>query len=202
MALAAGKKERSGASVRAVEPKLFAENASFKNLFEVKSGVLAFESERSAVIGSALAEKTGLAVGDTLHLITMRNLPNGKVVPKTAAFTVSGIVSSGYQELDALWVFVPLEAGFEWGADMTHVKKLEAKATVDSKYSIEKTTVGEILDTPKLRAIVEKIFPQVLNHPLLETGRTFKFIDAIPYMKDMIKPEDLENFSDALEEIE
>ena len=44
----------------------------------------------------------------------MRNLPNGKVVPKTAAFTVSGIVSSGYQELDALWVFVPLEAGFEF----------------------------------------------------------------------------------------
>ena len=114
MALAAGKKERSGASVRAVEPKLFAENASFKNLFEVKSGALAFDGERSAVIGSALAEKTGLAVGDTLHLITMRNLPNGKVVPKTAAFTVSGIVSSGYQELDALWVFVPLEAGFEF----------------------------------------------------------------------------------------
>ena len=85
---------------------------------------------------------------------------------------------------------------------MTHVKKLEAKAAVNSKYSIEKTTVGEILDTPKLRAIVEQMFPQVLNHPLLETGRTFKFIDAVPYMKDMLKPEDLENFSDALEEIE
>ena len=114
MALAAGKKERSGATVRAVEPTLFDENESFKNLFEVKEGVLAFETEKSAVIGSALAEKTGLAVGDTLHLITMRNLPNGKVVPKTAAFTVCGIVASGYQELDALWVFVPLEAGFEF----------------------------------------------------------------------------------------
>ena len=114
MALAAGKKERSGATVRAVEPTLFDENESFKNLFEVKEGVLAFETEKSAVIGSALAEKTGLAVGDTLHLITMRNLPNGKIVPKTAAFTVCGIVASGYQELDALWVFVPLEADFEF----------------------------------------------------------------------------------------
>ncbi len=95
-----------------------------------------------------------------------------------------------------------LEAGFEWGADMSHVKKLEPKAASNSKYSIEKTTVGEILDTPKLRAIVEKMFPQVLNHPLLETGRTFKFIDAVPYMKDMLKPEDLDNFSDALEEVE
>ena len=95
-----------------------------------------------------------------------------------------------------------LDQGFEWGADASHIKKLEAKAATESKYSIEKTTVGEILDTPKLRAIVEKMFPQVLNHPLLETGRTFKFIDAIPYMKDMLKPEDLDNFSDALEEIE
>jgi len=95
-----------------------------------------------------------------------------------------------------------LELGFEFGADMTHVKKLEAKASTNSKYSVEKTTVGEILDTPKLRAIVEKMFPQVLNHPLLETGRTFKFIDAVPYMKDMLKPEDLEKFSDALEEVE
>lgn len=114
MALAAGKKERSGAAVRAVEPTLFDENESFKNLFQVKSGALAFKDEHSAVIGSALAEKTSLAVGDTLRLITMRTLPNGKTVPKTASFTVCGIVSSGYQELDALWVFVPLETGFEF----------------------------------------------------------------------------------------
>ena len=95
-----------------------------------------------------------------------------------------------------------IERGFDWGADPANVKKLEAKAATNSKYSIEKTTVGEILDTPKLRAIVEKMFPQVLNHPLLEAGRTFKFIDAVPYMKDMLKPEDLDNFSDALEEVE
>ena len=114
MALAAGKKERSGAAVRAVEPTLFDENESFKNLFQVKSGALNFQDERSAIIGSALAEKTGLSVGDTLRLITMRTLPTGKTVPKTASFTVCGIVSSGYQELDALWVFVPLETGFEF----------------------------------------------------------------------------------------
>ena len=114
MALAAGKKERSGATIRAVETTLFDENESFRNLFEVKDGVLAFESEKSTIIGSALAEKTGIAVGDTLRLITMRTLPNGKTVPKTASFTVCGIISSGYQELDALWVFVPLESGFEF----------------------------------------------------------------------------------------
>ena len=95
-----------------------------------------------------------------------------------------------------------LDLGFDFGADMTHIKKLEARAAVNSKYSVDTTTVGEILDTPELRALVEKMFPQVLNHPLLETGRTFKFIDAVPYMKDMLKDEDLDNFRDALEEIQ
>ena len=96
-----------------------------------------------------------------------------------------------------------LKLGFKWGADSSHIKQIESNvAASNSKYSIEKTTVGEILDTPKLKALVEEIFPQVLNHPLLEAGRVFKFVDAIPYMKDMIKDEDLERFSEALESVE
>lgn len=95
-----------------------------------------------------------------------------------------------------------LKSGFEWGADQGHIKQISSsQAASDSRYSIEKTTVGEILDTPELKAIVEKIFPQVLNHPLLEAGRVFKFVDAIPYMKDMIGDEDLEKFSEELESI-
>ena len=95
-----------------------------------------------------------------------------------------------------------LKAGIAWGADSSHIKRLEQKNQTSGKYSIEKTTVGEILDTPKLKALVESAFPQVLSHPLLEAGRTFKFVDAIPYMKDMITPEALEAFSNALEEIQ
>lgn len=95
-----------------------------------------------------------------------------------------------------------LRAGFAWGADGSHAKRLEQRAASAGKYSMETTTVGEILDTPKLRAIVERIFPQVLNHPLLEAGRTFKFIDAVPYMKDMIRDEDLDAFGEALEQAE
>jgi len=94
-----------------------------------------------------------------------------------------------------------LRAGFTWGADPSHVVTLTEKKQASGRYSMEKTTVGEILDTPELRAIVEKMFPQVLQHPLLEAGRTFKFIDAVPYMKDMISREALEAFGEALEEI-
>lgn len=95
-----------------------------------------------------------------------------------------------------------LRIGASWGSDRKHLTALTARAVTNSRYSVEKTTVGEILDTPKLRSIVESMFPQVLSHPLLEAGRTFLFIDAVPYMKDMITKEQLEAFADALEAIE
>ena len=94
-----------------------------------------------------------------------------------------------------------LMAGVKFGADANNTKRIEPKVQKECRYSMDRTTVGEILDTPELRAIVEKLFPQVLSHPLLEAGRTFKFIDAVPYMKDMIRDEDLDNFQDALEEL-
>ena len=92
-------------------------------------------------------------------------------------------------------------AGFEFGSDRSNIRYIEPKKEMNLRYSMDKTTVGEILDTPELRAIVERLFPQVLSHPLLEAGRTFKFADAVPYMKDMISDADLDNFQDALEEI-
>ena len=94
-----------------------------------------------------------------------------------------------------------LRAGMTFGADKANAKTIDNTGAANARYGIDKTTVGEILDTPELRAIVERLFPQVLNHPLLEAGRTFRFIDAVPYMKDMLKDGDLDRFQDALEEL-
>ena len=95
-----------------------------------------------------------------------------------------------------------LEMGFAWGEDPDHIIELEEKEVSNSKYSLEKTTVGELLDTPELRAIVENIAPQILEHPLIEAGRMFKIADALPYMKDMITKEQLEKFKSELEKLE
>lgn len=173
MALAAGKKERSGANVRAVEPTLFEENESFRNLFEIKSGVLAFENEKSTVIGNALAEKTGLAVGDTLRLITMRSLPNGKIIPKTASFTVCGIVSSGYQELDALWVFIPLETGFEFLA--SNISRVLIGIKTDDAFSENLYAVQD--SCQKIAGTGYGVYSwQELNHSTYETFNTTKMM--------------------------
>lgn len=113
IALAASSSARTGATVRAVEPDVFERNASFRTLVDAVAGEKAFPTDRSAVIGAKLAETLGVGVGDTIRLITIRDAGSGRrsLRPKITPLVVSGIVSCGYQELDALWVFVPLASG-------------------------------------------------------------------------------------------
>ncbi len=111
MALAAGTNYRSGALVRGIPSNLFSENKKFSSLFKKIEGDFNFVGGKNAVIGEKIAEQLNLHVGDSIKLISL-NSNNKQVIPKVAIFNVSGIVSSGYQELDALWVFIPLEEAF------------------------------------------------------------------------------------------
>ena len=117
-ALATGKKMRTGAQLRAVEPDIFIKNKSFAELFTIVEGELASfvqadGSQKNAVIGQKMAELLDLHAGDTFRIVTIKTV-NGKQSPRLTSFTVSAIVSSGYQELDALWVFVPLESVYQF----------------------------------------------------------------------------------------
>lgn len=112
--LAAGKSYRIGARIRAVEPDIFFKNNDFSTLFEIFDGDMnSFCSDpKSAVIGTKMAELLNLRAGGTFRLITTNIRSNGGVTPKVSTFKVAAIVSSGYQEMDALWIFIPLETGF------------------------------------------------------------------------------------------
>ncbi len=130
-AIAAGKNGRSGIEIRAIERDIFTRNKSFANLFEVCGGDLKTfippaegEKRAPAVIGKKLSEDLGLKAGDTFRIITTKTAggmfgtgveafsQNTTVVPKLTSFTVAAIVSSGYQELDQFWVFVPIESAY------------------------------------------------------------------------------------------
>lgn len=110
--LASSKNGRFGAAIRAVESDIFERNSAFKNLFEVVDGKIDLTSKNSCVIGKKLADDLGISSGGTLRLITTKENSGGKTIPKITALKVSSVVSSGYQELDSLWLFVSLESGF------------------------------------------------------------------------------------------
>ena len=125
-AIAAGKNKRSGIEIRAVEKDIFVKNKSFASLFEVSSGEItsftAYDEKEKrfpAVIGKKLADELELKAGDTFRIITTRTAGEpgteenfSKIVPKLSSFKIAAIVSSGYQELDQFWVFIPIEAAY------------------------------------------------------------------------------------------
>lgn len=121
--LASGLKGRSGVTIRCIDEKVFREGSKFRNLFNVIEGNFSFDDFQGAeeksdagakfvFIGEKLAKNLELHSGDDFRLITSRTLSNGKILPKITKMKVAAIISSGYQELDALWLFLPLKEGF------------------------------------------------------------------------------------------
>jgi lipoprotein-releasing system permease protein len=106
----AGKKGRMGATIRATESS-FWEDQGGSRFLKTIAGSARPEGPRDLILGEALAESLGAAVGDTLRIMTIRSSDSGAAIPRLFPFTIRGIVSSGYRELDSLWCIVDYEAG-------------------------------------------------------------------------------------------
>lgn len=172
-AIAAGKKGRSGIEIRAVEKDIFVRNQSFAKLFEVSEGEIDLfvnpgeDSRAGAVIGKKLAEDLELHAGDNFRIITTKT-SGEKMVPKLTTFRIAAVVSSGYQELDQFWVFIPIEAAY-------------------SSLSMESATYNVMLETedafaPELVAIQRRV------------GERFGRYANV-YRWDQIHTAEFENFS-------
>jgi lipoprotein-releasing system permease protein len=101
---------RTGVTIRAVESGFWQDEGSARYL-EVIEGSALIENDREALLGKSLAETAGVKAGDTIRVMTVREASDGRAIPRTSLFTVKGIVSSGYHELDSLWCIVNYEAG-------------------------------------------------------------------------------------------
>ncbi|MFA6856149.1 MAG: ABC transporter permease [Treponema sp.] len=113
-ALAAGSSYRTGVQIRAVQPEIFFRNNSFRSLLKIVDGSYDnFKAgTKSAVVGQKTAELLGLKQGSSFRIITAAAEKGGNIFPHTALFTVAAVVSSGYQELDSMWVFIPLDTSY------------------------------------------------------------------------------------------
>lgn len=70
------------------------------------------------------------------------------------------------------------------------------------KYTFE-NTIGELLDTPETKALIDELCPELLEHPMLEVGRPFKVSMALPFIAEIVNDDArIENFRQRLEAIE
>ena len=110
LAVILGSKGSRGATVRAVDKNFWDDEGSNKYL-QTLSGEAKPESDRDVLLGEELAKTLGVGAGSTVRIMTLRSGSGGRTIPRVTPFTVRGIVSSGYRELDALWCIMTLEAG-------------------------------------------------------------------------------------------
>jgi lipoprotein-releasing system permease protein len=101
---------KTGSSVRAVDPAFWQDEGSRRYL-TVKEGAGVIEADNEVLLGEDLAREVGAKVGGPLRLMTLRINEDGVAIPHTSLFTVKGIVSSGYHELDAMWCLISYDAG-------------------------------------------------------------------------------------------
>lgn len=103
---------KTGIEIRGVQDDIFTANKSFNKLFTVVEGDLSSFEKNTVVMGEKICQLLNLHAGDSFRVITTKTLGN-QVAPKLTTFKVGAIVTSGYQELDALWVFVPIQTVYK-----------------------------------------------------------------------------------------
>ena len=101
-----------GATIRAVNADFWEDEGS-KRFLETLSGEARLESSNEVLLGEALASYIGAEAGSTVRIMTIRTGPMGNPIPRVTPFTVKGIISSGYRDLDSLWCIMNLEAGIQ-----------------------------------------------------------------------------------------
>jgi lipoprotein-releasing system permease protein len=106
----AGKDGKTGATIRALPPSFWEDSGSGKYLITLE-GLSKPESDRDVLLGEGLASSIGAGVGDTIRIMTLGTGRSGRNIPRITPFTVRGIVSSGYHELDSLWCLTTWEGG-------------------------------------------------------------------------------------------
>jgi len=103
---------REGLTLRSLPPDLAEKNSTFASFIDFDSGRWDLSTLDSILIGRESSKKLAATVDDEVRILTIRRTPGGRYVPKISRFTVRGVFSSGYQDLDRTWAFIPLETGW------------------------------------------------------------------------------------------
>ncbi|MDR2101457.1 MAG: ABC transporter permease [Treponema sp.] len=107
-----GNQGKAGTTIRAVDPSFLEDEGSSRFLTAV-AGEKKLESDQDVLLGEELARSAGAGPGQRIRIMTVRTTPDGRNIPRMTVFTVRGIISSGYRELDSLWCIMTYEAGRE-----------------------------------------------------------------------------------------
>lgn len=97
-------------NVRATDEAIYFEDEGFRRELNMLSGSFDFSDPDSIIIGSSLARNLGVRTGSTVNLLVMSGGSDVELFSSDRVFTVRGIFTTGYSEINSGYAFVGTEA--------------------------------------------------------------------------------------------
>jgi lipoprotein-releasing system permease protein len=173
-----GNSGRTGVTIRAVDQN-FWEDPGSRAFLQVVSGSAVLGSDREVLLGQGLAETLRAEPGKTVRIMTVRTDPDGAYIPRVTLFTVKGIISSGYRELDSLWCIMNYSAGEELLSPLLYHSFIMVK--VDDPYTQPDNTAAALVGEfgPGFGIYTWKQLNQSLYRSFESTKQILLFIMAL-----------------------
>lgn len=102
---------KTGVSVRSLPADYYRNDPGISEYLSIEAGSFQLESRQDAMLSAQVAEQLSVKVGDRIRLLTAKPMPGRAPILRPTFFTVKGIFSTGYYELDALSMYIPLATG-------------------------------------------------------------------------------------------
>jgi lipoprotein-releasing system permease protein len=100
---------RTGVAVKGLPQAYWERDPMVRSYLTMHAGAFDLSEARSILISRQVAETLNAEPGDRIRLLTARRMPGREPILRPSAFTVRGVFSTGYYELDALSVYIPYE---------------------------------------------------------------------------------------------
>ena len=117
-ALMTGEKgEAQAVNVRAAGPEIYYDDPGFNKEVKMLSGSFDLSEEDSIILGSSLARNLGVRVGSTVNLLVMSGGSDVELFSSDRLFTVRGIFTTGYAEINSGYAFTSTAAATRYFGD-------------------------------------------------------------------------------------
>lgn len=126
---------KTGVTVRSLDNNYYRSDPQIQKYLTIEDGEFDLSDSQDALLSAEVAAKLKVGVGDRVRLLTARAMPGRSPVLRPTNFTVRGIFSTGYYELDALSLYIPIGVGRilfnEPGSYVVGVKVAEPYGKID-----------------------------------------------------------------------
>lgn len=109
--------KESAAIIRAVPEDLYFKDDGFASQIVFRSGFFDLEEENTIILGSALARELNVTVGDTVCLFVLSGSNSVDLFSSDRSFTVTGIFSCGYSEINSSYCYINIKDGYKYFGD-------------------------------------------------------------------------------------